>query len=441
MTGTYPAIGARPLSVAVLVELERGPRSGGHVKCWERLAEAATTCREVDLTVYVLGPAGVDVISPNVRFRALPPALSSAGLTRLVGGVDTADLAPFHPRLARLLPSHDLWHLTHAMSFGQTALRTHRLVRRPMVYSLHTDVPVLTRHYTEQVLSALPGPMQRALRAGRLPQRLEELAWRRQASTIRGCDHALVSNPADGREVHARAPAVPISTLRRGVDARFSASPSNRAGDPLAERWGVPTGVPRVLFVGRVDRSKGIDVLVDAIRLLVERGTGVHLVVAGAGSAAEGVRGRLGSSVTLLGHVPQDRLAEVYAGCDLLAFPSRSETAGNVVGEAMAAAVPVVLPRAARTERWLAAPGKDGVLVPDDTASSWAAALEDLIADPERRRRIGTQGRRTLRERHPSWDAVFREDLLPVWMGAARGVREWAAPAPLALPARPGGAA
>lgn len=75
------------LSVAALVELERTPRSGGHVKCWERLAQAATRVPEIDLTVYVLGRTPYrEVIGPNVRFAGLQPVVPTGLLSGLVGG-------------------------------------------------------------------------------------------------------------------------------------------------------------------------------------------------------------------------------------------------------------------------------------------------------------------------------------------------------------------
>ena len=50
---------ARPIKVAVLVDLERRPGAGGHVKCWERLAEAASRhAAHVDLTVHFQGSGG-----------------------------------------------------------------------------------------------------------------------------------------------------------------------------------------------------------------------------------------------------------------------------------------------------------------------------------------------------------------------------------------------
>ncbi|MZE75650.1 hypothetical protein GTY57_01000, partial [Streptomyces sp. SID5475] len=90
--------GPRGPSVAVLVELEWNALAGGHLKCWERFAEAAARLGSgaggserrgdgapagagVDLTVYVLGGRErVEPLSPRVRFVVLRPVISSAPL-------------------------------------------------------------------------------------------------------------------------------------------------------------------------------------------------------------------------------------------------------------------------------------------------------------------------------------------------------------------------
>src|SRR5690242_19882815 len=65
----------RPLRVGVLVDLAYAPSAGGHVKCWQRLAEAAVEIPEaLDLTVHFHGPEKRDVpLSPSVRYALLPP--------------------------------------------------------------------------------------------------------------------------------------------------------------------------------------------------------------------------------------------------------------------------------------------------------------------------------------------------------------------------------
>lgn len=410
-----------PLSVAVLLELERGAGSGGHVKCWEHFAEAAASVPEIDLTLYVLGRRrSVEPVAPNVRYVVLRPALSSRPLTRLVGGVDASDLAPYHPGLARELPRHDVWHLTHAMAFTATALRMPARVRRPLVASLHTDVPSLTRAYTQQVLADLPARVGQGLRWTRVDRVPVVRARRRQERMLRAADHVLVSNSADQAEVAALVPATRVSHLRRGVDCSLFRPPPDGERHWLTDRHGVPEDRPRVLFVGRVDATKGALLLAEAVRRARTSGQPVHLVVAGDGADSARVARLLGSDVTLLGKVPQADLARVYAECDVLGFPSRSETAGNVVGEAMAAGLPVVLPRDSRTCRWLAAPGEDGLLVDRDDPDAWASALVTVLGDRRRRAAMGRRARATIESVHPTWSDVFEEDLLGVWAAAAR---------------------
>ncbi len=146
-------------------------------------------------------------------------------------------------------------------------------------------------------------------------------------------------------------------------------------------------------------------------------------MLVGSGAQTDRIRELLGPDVTHLGRQSQDRLAQVYAGCDVFAFPSHTETVGNVVAEAMACGLPVVLPEHAETTQWLTAPGHDGLVVRDDTPEGWARALESLLVRPESLRLMGRRAARTARTRHATWTQVLREDLLPVWHEAAEVVR------------------
>lgn len=401
--------GRAPLSVAVLLELERGPSSGGHVKCWERLAEAASEIDELDLTVYVLGETeSVEQIAPRVRFVSLRPVLGNRRLAQSLGGVGATDLAPFHPGLARRLPRHDVWHLTHSFAFSRTAVRLARRRNQRLVASLHTDVPVLTGVYIEQLRGRLPASLGRLTSRLQLSRWAERLARQARSHMLASCEHVLTANDSDRAEAARVVGTARVSTLRRGIDRdRFGPRLRSRSTAGLAD------GCVRVLFVGRVDATKGVMLLGQAIRILADEGALVHLVVAGDGADALRLRELLGSSVTLLGHLPQRELPEVYSACDVFALPSRTETIGNVVAEAMASGLPVVLPSGACTEQWLN--GADGVLVPADRPADWADALRALVGDADLRARMGRQAARTSTAHHPSWLQVLREDLMPVW--------------------------
>ena len=239
-------------------------------------------------------------------------------------------------------------------------------------------MPALTAAYVRQTMRGIPGLASLAVRRdGRAgPWKwAAALARRRRDRLLRACERVLVAS-ADERAEIAKG-----CSARQGGAAgprhrpvRFAPTPGFGCADRLARQ---PDRLA-VLFVGRVDLQR-IIVLAEAIRLLRDEGYPVHLVVAGSGSDAGRLPGMLGDAVTLLGPVPQDRLARIYAGCDVLAFPSRTETVGNVVAEAMACGLPVLLPAGARTSGWLQEPGKDGVLVADDTPGGWAAELARLV--------------------------------------------------------------
>jgi glycosyltransferase involved in cell wall biosynthesis len=399
------------------------------MKCWERFAEAAAGLGPsdlgVDLTVYVLGQRQqVRALSPAVRFVTLRPLLSSAPVVRSLSGADATDLAPYHPALARLLPRHDVWHLTHMFAFAATAARLARAQRRAalpertgVVASVHTDVPALAAAYVRQLADRLPGmggPLRRAAPQCSPDVLAAALVRRVRDRLLRVSDRVLVATASQQAETAQVVGAERVALLGRGID-RERFRPDLAARAELIRAHGIPADRPAVLFAGRVDASKRVMVLAEAVRRLRDEGRAVHLVVAGSGPDSGRVAALLGGDVTLLGPLPQDRLARVYAGCDVFAFPSLTETVGNVVAEAMACHLPVVLPADARTTGWLASPGQDGLVVAHDNPAGWAAALAGLVERPAWRTAMGARGGATVDRLHRSWTQVLAEDLLPVW--------------------------
>ncbi len=417
MAGRVVDVGV--VDVGVVVDLVWSDNAGGHVKCWENFARAAVGFADrLSLTLYVLGPAARTVeLSETVRYCVLPARLGTDRFAMLTQGAGHTDLAGHHPELARRLRHHQVLQATSVFAFAQTARTVARRHRLPLIYSSHTDYRVLTAVYTREIIARvlgtgvvarlLVGPLGVAERAGRAAERR---CRRFQA----GCDHVLVSGPKEYAEAAQVVAPGRLSRLRRGIDkTRFS--PARRRPGWLADQFGVPDRVPVILFAGRVDDSKRATLVAEAVRRLLDDGVACHLLVAGTGAAVPAIRALLGPAVTLAGPISQDCLAEVFANADVFAFPSESEVVGNVVIEAKASGLPVIVSATGKTAEQIFADGADGLLLHDRSAAGLAELLRALIADPARRHALGAAARRSIEERWPSWGDVLAEDLLPVW--------------------------
>jgi glycosyltransferase involved in cell wall biosynthesis len=178
--------------------------------------------------------------------------------------------------------------------------------------------------------------------------------------------------------------------------------------------------VPVLLFAGRIDPGKSVMTLAAAAAQLRRDGRPIHVIAAGSGSEAPSIHALLGPHATLPGTVDPATLAWLYASADLFVFPSRIEVLPNVVLEAKASGVPVVVaPEGGGVH--VRTPGVDGVVVADPAPAAWAAAIAALLDDGDRRASLAAAGRADVERNHPSWEDVLSDDLAPVWRTVARG--------------------
>jgi glycosyltransferase involved in cell wall biosynthesis len=413
--------------VAVLVDLMWRPQAGGHVKCWERLAEAAARVGGVDLSVHFQGEDDrVVQRADNVRYVLHRPVFSTSRLPFLSHVPDHTDLASWHPRLARALDEYDVIHTTDAFfAFARTAEAVAARRGVPLVSSVHTDTPRYTRVFMERTLERLLGSgwLTRLLveRVG-LPARGERDMLRRLAEHQRRCAFVLVSNADDGRTAGRALPADRVRLMRRGIDSALF-TPAKRDRARLEAVYGVPRDAALVLFAGRVNRGKRVMALAHAVRRLRDDGLPVHLLCAGEGEERAAVLALLGDGASCPGAVAQDELAVLYASADLFAFPSEIETFGNVLLEALASGTGLAVAARAVTAQ-LVVPGETGLLVEGAGtdgagAGDWAAALGPLLADRPRLAAMGVAAARYAAQAVPSWDEVFSRDVLALWRTAA----------------------
>lgn len=189
-------------------------------------------------------------------------------------------------------------------------------------------------------------------------------------------------------------------------------------GPDTLERY----GAGRLLFAGRLVRQKRVDVLIRALRLLVDRGYRPELTVAGRGPLQprlERLAARLGvrDRVTFAGHLPLPELARLYQQSSVFVLPSGQEAFGKVLAEAALSGLPIVASRVSGIPE-LVADGENGYLVPPGRPRALADSLARLLDDPALAQRMGLASRRFVAGR---WEyGAFKAAYLDMFARVAR---------------------
>jgi len=155
-----------------------------------------------------------------------------------------------------------------------------------------------------------------------------------------------------------------------------------------------------LVSVGRLVPEKGHRILLEAFRLLRERGVLVHLTLIGAGqdlAALQGFANRsgLGDSVTFTGALSHERTLAQLRRADIFALASFAEGIPVALMEAMSLGVPCVSTSIAGIPELIRS-GIDGLLVPAANPAAFAEALESLTSDSALRKSLGNSGRQRI---------------------------------------------
>jgi glycosyltransferase involved in cell wall biosynthesis len=234
-------------------------------------------------------------------------------------------------------------------------------------------------------------------------------AWRRALKgaivprLLRGAANVLVVGSAARESVVARG-ATSVRFFANTIDvgawtSRARELERRRADDDVL-----------VLSVARLVPEKGID---DLIRAVAEAADPrLRLVVAGDGperGALADLAAELGVRLTILGHVAEAELAQLYVDADVFALLSHHEPWGVAVNEAAASGLPLLLSDRVGAAADLLAEGKNGFLIPAGDVEGAAAALNRLAADPALRAQLGAHSGELVRGwgYEPSVDNFF----------------------------------
>ena len=216
-----------------------------------------------------------------------------------------------------------------------------------------------------------------------LPTKVREAAF---VVTISGDNRTLIESTA-GPSAEGK-----VEVIHCGVDPAAFA-PTDRTGD----------GPLRIVAVGTLHEVKGQIHLIEACRLLAERGVAFTCRFIGDGPDRDALQARidecgLGDRVTLVGRMTSDAVATELAASDVLAAPSVPTHGGKregipvVLMEAMASGMPVVASRLSGIPE-LVTDGVSGLLVPPGDEDALAHALATLATDAPLRGRLGAAGR------------------------------------------------
>jgi D-inositol-3-phosphate glycosyltransferase len=219
-------------------------------------------------------------------------------------------------------------------------------------------------------------------------------------------------------------PSQRITVVPCGVDTDLF-----RPGDrkDVRRRLGLPLRDPVVLFVGRIEPLKGIDVLLRAVshiegrfRVLVIGGDGKDLARK-AELASLAAELRIADKVTFLDAVPHHDLPLYYNAADVCVVPSYYESFGLVAVEAMACGVPVIASRVGGLKETVR-DGQTGYLVPWLCPEPFAERLELLLNNEPLRRSLGREARAAAEKFHWSEVAARVEDVYHDLVSQYRGV-------------------
>jgi glycosyltransferase involved in cell wall biosynthesis len=268
---------------------------------------------------------------------------------------------------------------------GLTGLLAAKMLNLQTSGIYHTDFPQYIRILTEDSF-------------------LESVAWRYMHWFYGQLDTVFV-NSEEYRQSwikHGLDPAK-LKILPRGLDTELF-HPDRR--DPLFfEKFGAVNGEVRLLYVGRVSREKDLDVLAAAYRRLRDQHLPIQLLVVGDGPYSDALAMSLPEAI-FTGYLTGKELATAYASADVFVFPSTTDTFGNVILEAQACGLPVVVSDSGGPKE-LVEDRANGLITKSHDAEDFARAIRTLVTDSALRQRMATAARNSVTDR--AWPSAFRK--------------------------------
>lgn len=299
---------------------------------------------------------------------------------------------PLYPELKLALPrpsmreaieafKPDLIHVVNPAVLGVGGIYYSRSLNIPLIASYHTHLPKYLEHYN---LGMLEGVLWELLKA------------MHNKAALNLCTSTVLQQELIEHEIER------VEVWQRGVDTALF-RPDLRSDEMRSHLTNGHPEAPILIYIGRLSAEKEID----RIKPVLESIPGARLALVGDGPHREDLEKHFaGTPTNFVGYLAGEELGAAYASADAFIFPSRTETLGLVLLEAMAAGCPVVAARAGGIPD-IVTDGVNGFMF-DPTDEQGAITATQKLLGMKAERELLRQNARVEAERW-GWEASTRQ--------------------------------
>jgi phosphatidylinositol alpha 1,6-mannosyltransferase len=295
-------------------------------------------------------------------------------------------LQPIRRELERFQP--DAIHITSPGDLGISGAILAERMKIPLVLSWHTNLHEFAARRIQHTVAWLGEPARDIVARSCERFVLDRVCW------FFGRGAAIFAPNPDLAALLRERTGKPVFPMGRGIDTRLF-HPQRRHRDDDALVLG---------YVGRLMPEKNLRLLAQVAEALCAAGIdNFRFQITGAGSERRWLQRNVPHAY-FTGALFGEDLAQAYANIDIFLFPSRTDTFGNVVQEALASGVPAVVMEAGGP-RFIVREGVSGFVAPDEGTFCHRVAV--LARDSALRRSMGLAARRQVEGQ--TWDRTFNE--------------------------------
>ena len=230
---------------------------------------------------------------------------------------------------------------------------------------------------------------------------LRKLAWKHFNAIYGRLD--LITTPSETAHkiIKENGTKGEVRVISNGIDLETFKPSSKEDIKEVSEKYHLGDG-KKILFVGRLEKEKNIDILIQALALMRKKVSNAKLFIAGFGSQEEALKElakdlKIEDSLVFLGKVSDEDLRKIYGAVDVFATASTVELQGLVVMEAMASGRPIVS-SVGMALKELTHDGVNGFIFPNGNYKAAAAKLVKVLSDNKLAEKMGAKSLELIQE-------------------------------------------